>query len=328
MFNIALFGTGRIGKVHAVNINNHFETNLYSVIDPYLQGAQEIADKYNAKIQSIEEAMSDPNVHGVCISSTTDTHADLTILAAKSGKAIFCEKPIDLSLDRVRECLAVVNEYKAPMLVGFNRRFDPQFRKVKEQLGAGVIGKAESLLITSRDPSPPPAEYSKVSGGMFRDMTVHDLDMARFIMGENPISIYAFGSCVVDPEIGESGDIDTAVIVMGFASGANVTIINSRRSGYGYDQRMELHGEKGLLVVNNMLENLVAHWGETGCKSEKPHPFLLERYEAAYIAEWDHFADILAGRCKPSCSGIDGEYALVLAEAAMESMQSGKTIKL
>ena len=328
MFNIALFGAGRIGKVHAVNINSHEETNLYSVIDPYLEGAKAISEAYDAKVQTIDEAMKDPNVHGVCIGSATDTHAELTILAAQNGKAIFCEKPIDLSLERVRECLAVVNECKVPMLVGFNRRFDPQFRKVRDQLNAGVIGKAESLLITSRDPSPPPAEYSEVSGGMFRDMTVHDLDMARFIIGEKPVSIYANGSCVVDPAIGEAGDIDTAVIIIEFESGATATIINSRRSGYGYDQRMELHGEKGLLKANNMLENLVENWGENGCTSEKPHPFFLERYEAAYVAEWSHFADVLAGRCEVSCGGYDGEYALVLAEAALKSLKTGTKIAL
>lgn len=328
MFNIALFGAGRIGQVHAVNINNHPETNLYSVIDPYLEGAQKLVDSYQAKIQTVEEAMADPNVHGVCIGSATDTHANLIELAAINGKAIFCEKPIDLELSRVRDCLAVVEKHNVPMLVGFNRRYDPQFRQLKEQLGAGTIGKAESLLITSRDPSPPPAEYSQVSGGMFRDMTVHDLDMARFIIGEDPVSITAHGSCMVDPAIGEAGDIDTAVLVLQFPSGVMATIVNSRRSGYGYDQRLELHGEKGLLQAGNMKENLVQHWGEVGCTSAKPQPFFLERYQDAYIAEWQHFADVLAGRCKPECSGIDGEFALVLAEAALESMKSGKTVIL
>ncbi len=272
--------------------------------------------------------MTDPEIDAVCIGSATDTHADLTMMAAKNGKAIFCEKPIDLSLERVRECLSVVKRYEVPMLVGFNRSFWPQFRKVKEQFGAGVIGKAESLLITSRDPSPPPAEYSEVSGGMFRDMTVHDLDMARFIIGDEPVSIYASGSCVVDPAIGHAGDIDTATIIIEFKNGATATIMNSRRSGYGYDQRMELHGEKGLLQANNMLESLVEHWGETGCNAEKPHPFFLERYEAAYISEWSHFVDVIAKRCQPSCNGDDGEYALVLAEAALESLKSGKKVSL
>ena len=328
MFNIALFGAGRIGQVHAANINNHLETNLYSVIDPYLAGAQALAERFQAKIQSVEEAITDPNVHGVCIGSATDTHANLIELAAINGKVIFCEKPIDLNLSRVRDCLAVVEKHNAVMLVGFNRRYDPQFRQLKAQLSTGTIGKAESLLITSRDPAPPPAEYSQVSGGMFRDMTVHDLDMARFIIGEDPLSISAQGSCMVDPAIGDAGDIDTAVLVLKFPSGAIATIINSRRSGYGYDQRLELHGEKGLLQVSNMKENLVQHWGDIGCTSAKPPLFFLERYEAAYIAEWQHFVDVLAGRCEPECKGSDGEFALVLAEAALESLRTGKTVTI
>ncbi|WP_392339632.1 inositol 2-dehydrogenase [Moritella marina] len=328
MFNIALFGAGRIGQVHAANINNHPETNLYSVIDPYLPGAQKLVDSYQAKIQSVEEAMLDPNVHGVCIGSATDTHANLIELAAVNGKIIFCEKPIDLELSRVRDCLSVVNEHKTPLLLGFNRRYDPQFRQLKKQLDMGNIGTAESLVITSRDPSPPPAEYSKVSGGMFRDMSVHDLDMTRFILGEDPVSITAHGSCMVDPAIGQAGDIDTGVIVLEFPSGAIATIINSRRSSYGYDQRVELHGQKGLLQAGNMKENLVQYWGDNGCISAKPHPFFLERYQEAFIAEWQHFTDVLAGRCEPECSGADGEAALVLAEAALESMNTGKTILL
>jgi len=328
MYNIALFGCGRIGKVHAVNIAAHPETSLYSVVDPYFEGAQSLAAQYGAKVQTVDEAMVDENVHAVLIGSATDTHAELTILAAQNGKAIFCEKPIDLSLARVRECLAVVDECKVPILVGFNRRFDPQFKRVKDQLNQGVVGKAESLLIVSRDPEPPHADYVGVSGGMFRDMTVHDLDMARFIMGKNPTTVYATGSNVVDPAIGEAGDIDTAVIVMEFEGGATATIMNSRRSGYGYDQRLELHGEKGMLKANNMLESLIEAWGENGLVAEKPHPFFLERYEAAYKAEWAHFVDVLAGRAECSCTGTDGEYALVLAEAALESLEKGQKVSI
>lgn len=328
MFNVALFGTGRIGKVHAEIINNHPEINLYSVIDPYLPGAESIANKYQAVIQSVEEAMNDENIHAVCIASATDTHAELVERAAKKGKAIFCEKPIDLSLARIQECLAIVNDYKVPLLVGFNRRFDPNFRYVKDKFNEGKIGKAESLVITSRDPLPPPAEYCKVSGGMFRDMSVHDLDMARFMIGEEPNSITVHASCVVDSAIGEAGDVDTATIVLGFPSGVSATIINSRRSGYGYDQRLELHGETGLLKVDNQTENLVQHWNEHGCTGTNPEFFFLERYNNAYIAEWKHFADILAGRAEPCCSGIDGQIALELAEAAGESARSQKTVHL
>ena len=328
MFNIALFGAGRIGQVHAVNIASHKETSLYSVIDPYQPNALALAEKYQAKVQTTEEAMSDPNVHGVLIASATDTHADLIELAAKHKKTIFCEKPVHLDLEKVRHCLKSVKEHKVALFIGFNRRYDPQFRHLKNLFNQGAIGKAESLIITSRDPSPPPAEYVKVSGGMFRDMTIHDFDMARFMIGEEPCAIYAQGSNVVDPAIGAAGDIDTAFIVMKFPSGAMATISNSRRSGYGYDQRIELHGEKGLLTAGNIKENSIELLSETGCVSAKPEYFFLQRYNEAYKAEWTHFVDILAGRAESETTGRDGELALYLADKALESLQTGKEIKL
>lgn len=328
MYNIALFGAGRIGQVHAVNIAGHKETCLYSVIDPHQAGAEALARKYGAKVQTAEEAMADPNVQAVMIASATDTHADLIEQAARAGKAIFCEKPVHLDLARVRDCLATVRECNVPLFIGFNRRYDPQFRKVREMLSAGAIGKAESLVITSRDPSPPPATYVKVSGGMFRDMTIHDFDMARFIMGEDPVAVYAKGSNLVDPAIGVAGDIDTAFVVLTFPSGAMATISNSRRSGYGYDQRIELHGSQGLLTAKNIHENAVEQWSEAGCVAAKPEHFFLQRYAAAYQAEWEHFADVLAGRAEPQCSGYDGEQALYLADKALESLRSGKEVQL
>ncbi|MGL5105707.1 MAG: inositol 2-dehydrogenase, partial [Plesiomonas shigelloides] len=291
-------------------------------------GAEALAHKYGAKVQTAEEAMADPNVQAVMIASATDTHADLIEQAARAGKAIFCEKPVHLDLARVRDCLATVRECNVPLFIGFNRRYDPQFRKVREMLSAGAIGKAESLVITSRDPSPPPATYVKVSGGMFRDMTIHDFDMARFIMGEDPVAVYAKGSNLVDPAIGAAGDIDTAFVVLTFPSGAMATISNSRRSGYGYDQRIELHGSQGLLTAKNIHENAVEQWSEAGCVAAKPEYFFLQRYAAAYQAEWEHFADVLAGRAEPQCSGYDGEQALYLADKALESLRSGKEVQL
>lgn len=328
MFNIALFGAGRIGQVHAVNIAGHKETTLYSVIDPYQPNADALAEKYQAKIQSVEEAMQDPNVHGVLIASATDTHANLIELAAKNKKVIFCEKPVHLDLERVKQCLKSVKEHNVPLFIGFNRRYDPQFRHLKNLFEQGAIGKAESLIITSRDPSPPPAEYVKVSGGMFRDMTIHDFDMARFMIGEEPCSVFAQGSNVVDPAIGQAGDIDTAFIILKFPSGAMATISNSRRSGYGYDQRVELHGEKGLLTAGNIKENSVELLSEVGCLSAKPEFFFLQRYNEAYKAEWNHFVDILAGRAESETTGTDGELALYLADKALESLKTGKEVKL
>ncbi|ENR5391438.1 inositol 2-dehydrogenase [Providencia rettgeri] len=328
MFNIALFGAGRIGQVHAVNIAGHKETKLYSVIDPYQPNAVALAEKYQAKVQTTEEAMQDPNIQGVLIASATDTHADLIELAAKHKKVIFCEKPVHLDLERVKQCLKSVKEHNVPLFIGFNRRYDPQFRHLKNLFQQGAIGKAESLIITSRDPSPPPAEYVKVSGGMFRDMTIHDFDMARFMIGEEPCSVYAQGSNVVDPAIGQAGDIDTAFIILKFSSGAMATISNSRRSGYGYDQRIELHGEKGLLTAGNIKENSVALLSEVGCLSAKPEYFFLQRYHEAYQAEWQHFVDILAGRAESETTGTDGELALYLADKALESLKTGKEVKL
>jgi len=327
MYNIALFGAGRIGQVHSANIAGNKETKLYSVIDPFAENAKKLANKYDAKIQTTEEALADKNIDGVLIASATDTHAELIELAAQAGKAIFCEKPVHLDIERVRQCLHIVEEKNVPLFIGFNRRYDPQFRKVRELLSSGAIGKAESLLITSRDPSPPPAEYVKVSGGMFRDMTIHDFDMARFIIGEDPVSIFAQGSNLVDPAIGAAGDIDTAYVIMKFPSGALATISNTRRSGYGYDQRLELHGEKGLLAANNIKEDAVEQWNDTGCTSAKPEYFFLQRYAAAYKSEWQHFVDVLAGRAIPECSGYDGEFALLMADKAIESLRTGKEIK-
>ncbi|UJR53211.1 inositol 2-dehydrogenase [Dickeya zeae] len=328
MFNIALLGAGRIGQVHAVNIAEHRETCLYSVVDPNLANAQALSDKYQARLQTIDEAMDDPAVHAVLIASATDTHADLIELAARHGKAIFCEKPVHLDIARVRDCLKVVEQQQVPLFVGFNRRYDPQFRRVKTLAGEGRIGKPESLMIISRDPSPPPAEYVRVSGGMFRDMTIHDFDMVRFIMGEEPVSVFAQGSNLVDPAIGAAGDIDTAFVVFKFASSAMATIVNSRRSGYGYDQRLELHGELGVLSAGNIRENQVEHWGDAGCLAAKPEHFFLQRYRDAYAAEWRHFVEVLHGRTRPECSGVDGERALYLADKALESLATGRAVSL
>ncbi len=329
MYNVALFGAGRIGQViHSVNIFNHPKTHLYSIVDPFVENARKVADKYDCKIQTVEEAMADPDIHAVLIASATDTHADLIELAAKAGKAIFCEKPVHLNMERVKQCLATVEKSNVPLFIGFNRRYDPQFKQVKDRLNAGEIGKPESLLIISRDPAPPPVEYIKVSGGLFRDMTIHDFDMARFIMGEEPSSIYACGSTIVDENIGKAGDIDTAFVVMRFPSGAMATISNSRRSGYGYDQRIELHGEKGVLTAKNILENTVELWSDTGCCYAKPEFFFLQRYQAAYQAEWEHFVDVLEGKSTPAVTGYDGQQALYLADMAIESLKSGKEIQL
>lgn len=328
MFNIALIGAGKIGSIHADNISRHSEATLWSVVDPIAENSNRLAKKHHSRSQSLEEAMADKNVHGVWIASVSDTHADLIELAAKNGKAIFCEKPIHLDPVRVKHVLAVVKESGVPLIMGFNRRFDPQFSRVKRLADEGQIGKKESLVIISRDPSPPPIEYVKISGGLFKDMMIHDFDMARFIMGEDPVSIYAQASNLVDPEIGNAGDIDTAFVTLKFPSGAIATIVNSRRSGYGYDQRLELHGEKGLLTAGNVYENQVCNWNESGRMLAPPEPFYLQRYSEAYAAELNHFVEVMKGDVKPSCGADDGAKALVLAIMALESLQTRAEVEL
>ncbi len=326
MYNLTIIGAGKIAQVHAANIALNPNVTLYSVVSRTKESAQRLADKYHAKVQSIDDVMNDASVNGVVICSLTETHADLIELAAKANKAIFCEKPIALDMERTKQCLDVVQRYNASLLIGFNRRFDPNFSGVKNAFTDGSIGKAETLVITSRDPLPPPVEYVKGSGGLFKDMTIHDFDMARFILGEEPVSIYAQGSNLVDPQIGDAGDIDTALITIKFESGALAVISNSRRSGYGYDQRIELHGERGVLTVKNLLENTVEMWNGNGCIYAKPEDFYLERYNPAYQAEINHFAKMIAKEESSACDEFDGEMALRMAEAAYESLISQKEV--
>ncbi|MBT6122582.1 MAG: Gfo/Idh/MocA family oxidoreductase, partial [Candidatus Puniceispirillum sp.] len=241
---IAVLGAGRIGQVHARAVAGHDAAVLVAVSDPIVAAADAIADHYGCDVRMIDEIASSDDVDGVIICTPTDTHADLIEQFARCGKAIFCEKPIDLSVDRVRACLDVVNEAKAVLMVGFNRRFDPHFAALKMAINNGDIGASEMAVITSRDPGAPPVDYIKRSGGIFRDMTIHDFDMAVFLMDEMPITIQASGSVLVDPAIGDAGDYDSASVIMTMESGKQVTISNSRRATYGYDQRIEVHGSK------------------------------------------------------------------------------------
>ena len=275
-----------------------------------------------------QEIFADDSIAAVLICSATDTHADLIEQAVAAGKHVFCEKPIDLSLERVQQCAQIVEQSDCKALVAFNRRFDPNFQLLQQQIAAGQIGTVELVSIISKDPSPPPLEYISSSGGLFRDMTIHDFDMARFLLGEEIDAVSAHGSCLVDPAIGEAGDIDTAVINLTTDSGKLAQISNSRRASFGYDQRIEVHGSKGMLVAQNVNEHTVTAYGESGVSSAKPLYFFLERYEAAYHAELDSFIRALRGETVNFPSMNDGLQALVLAEAAILSCQSGRTVKL
>jgi len=328
MLKIGLLGAGRIGQVHAAAISAHPDSVLAAVSDVYVPAAEALATPYDAAVKSSDEIIADSAIDAVLVATSTDTHSDLIEAATRAGKAVLCEKPVDLSLARARLCLANAEQTGQPVMVGFNRRFDPNFALIKAGLAAGEIGKAELLSITSFDPAPPPVSYIKVSGGLFRDMMIHDFDMANFIMGEAPVSISATGSCVVDPEIGAAGDIDTAIVTLTYADGKLAVIKNSRRAGYGYDQRLEVLGADGLLQANNMLESSVVKSTIDGVVSAKPTYFFLERYMPAYRAEWAAFVEAMQANNPMPVTLEDGVQALAMAEAAKQSLDTGKPVAL
>ena len=264
----------------------------------------------------------------MAICAPTDMHADLIERAARAKKAIFCEKPIDLDADRVAKCLEVVKSTGATLMVGFNRRFDPNFAALRQRIADGMIGNLEIVSITSRDPSPPPVSYIARSGGLFRDMMIHDFDMARFVLGEEPIAVSAMGSALVDKAIGEAGDVDTAVVIMETKSGKVAQISNSRRAAYGYDQRVEAHGSKGMIHAGNVKETTVEFAGAAGFASDKVLNFFLERYASAYRAELDTFVEAVKSGAKPNPDGEDGLKANRLADAAYLSWKTGKRVAL
>lgn len=328
MLKVGLLGAGRIGQVHAVNIAGNPRSTLVAVADAYPQAAETLAEKFGAAACSVEEVLSNPEIDAVLVASSTDTHSDLIEAATASGKAVLCEKPVDLSLERAKACLEAASKTGKPVMIGFNRRFDPNFSALKAASAAGEVGKSELLSITSFDPAPPPVSYIKVSGGLFRDMMIHDFDMANFVMGERPVSVRAVGSSIVDPEIGAAGDVDTAVVTMTYADGKIAVIKNSRRAVYGYDQRVELLGSEGLLQAENMLENTVVKSTVAGVSSAKPTYFFLERYMPAYAAEWEAFvASLLDGAPMP-VTIEDGVAALSMAEAATASAKSGQVVEV
>ena len=326
MTRLCQFGAGRIGQIHAANVAGAGASLAY-VVDVNVDAAAALAARHGARVADAEAALSDPSVDAVIIASSTDTHADLIERAARVGKPIFCEKPVDLSMDRVERCVAAVRAAGVPVLMGFNRRFDPSFAQLRRGIEAGAIGKVELVQITSRDPSPPPPEYVRVSGGLFRDMMIHDLDMARFLLGEEPEQVFATASRLVDPRIAAAGDVDTALVTLRTASGRLCQISNSRRASYGYDQRIEVHGELGMLQAGNRVGTTVVASTAQGVVADKPLHFFLERYAEAYRAELAHFLDVVAGRARPLVGIEDGRRALQLAEAANESLRLGRAVR-
>jgi myo-inositol 2-dehydrogenase/D-chiro-inositol 1-dehydrogenase len=325
MLSIAVIGAGRIGRIHAANIAANPSAHLVGVADVDAAAAEALAKACGARAVTLEEAFT---ADAVLIASPTPTHAGYIERASYAGRAIFCEKSIDLAAERVRACLRVVQRSGVALMVGFNRRFDPHFLTLKRRLDAGEIGAVELLTIISRDPAPPPPAYVATSGGLFRDMMIHDLDMARFLLGEEPVEVHAAASCLVDAAIGAAGDVDTAVVTLRTASGKLCQISNSRRATYGYDQRIEVHGAKGLLRAGNVTASTVELANEGGFVSDPVLPFFLERYAAAYRAELDAFIAAVTHGAAPLPNGDDGLRALLLADAATESARTGATIRL
>jgi myo-inositol 2-dehydrogenase/D-chiro-inositol 1-dehydrogenase len=321
-----IIGAGRIGKIHGGNVAARSDSQVAFVADADPGAAAALAKATGAKVAEIDAILASKDIDAVAICSPTDTHADLIERAARAKKAIFCEKPIHLDVDRVRACLEVVRQTGATLMVGFNRRFDSNFAELRKRIAEGAIGALEIVSITSRDPSPPPLSYIARSGGLFRDMMIHDFDLARFVLGEEPAAVSAMGAALVDRAIGEAGDIDTAVVIMETASGKVAQISNSCRATYGYDQRVEAHGVNGMLQAANVRETTVEWAGDHGFTSDKALNFFLERYEAAYRNELDAFIGGVKAGNKPHPDGEDGLKALMLADAAYRSWKTKQRI--
>ncbi len=325
---LALLGAGRIGKVHARAIAEDKRAKLAAVADAFPEAARAIAAASGAAVKTIDEIEADKDIDAVIICTPTNTHADLIERFAKAGKAIFCEKPIDLDVNRARACLETVRKVGGKVMLGFNRRFDPHFQAVRKEIDKGSIGKVEMVTITSRDPGAPPADYIKVSGGIFRDMTIHDFDMARYLLGEEIDTVMASASVLVDPKIGELGDYDSASLILTTKSGRQAMISNSRRASYGYDQRIEVHGSLGAVSAENQRPVSIEIATKDGYTRPPLHDFFMTRYTAAYAAEISAFIDSLEKGTPLSPSAEDGLIALMLADAALKSVEQKAAVKV
>ena len=326
-----VIGAGRIGKIHAENLATRIPGVEVAVIaDVDLQSAQELAAKLHvpATVDDYHAILSDPTIDAIAICSSTDTHAKIVIEAAQAGKHIFCEKPIDYDLAKIDAALDAVEKAGVKLQIGFNRRFDPNFRKVRAMVTEGKIGDPHIIRITSRDPAPPPVSYVKVSGGMFLDMTIHDFDMARYLSGSEVEEVYVAAGVMVDPGIGEAGDVDTAVITLRFANGAIGTIDNSRKAVYGYDQRVEVFGSEGMLQAHNNTPDNDVYYTADGVHSAKPLYFFLERYMESFIAELRSFVQSIRDDTTPPVVGIDGRIPVVIGMAARKSYLENRPVKL
>ena len=326
MVRLAVIGCGRIGRVHADSITVHPRAELARVYDPIEAAAREVGGRFGSEwVTDAAAILDDPSIDGVVVASPTPTHVDFLTQVVRAGKAVLCEKPIDLDLARVDACRRDLGELTDRVMVGFNRRFDPSFAAIRSRVQRGEIGGLEQLTIVSRDPAPPPPGYVGVSGGLFRDMTIHDFDMARFFLGE-VVEVIATGTNLISDEIREAGDVDGAMVVLRNADGVLCSITNSRRCSYGYDQRLEAFGELGMLAAANQLPDSVRFSGATATEIASPYfNFFLDRYTPAYRAELDHFVSGIENGTAFSPGFADGRAALALAEAAVRSLKTGAT---
>jgi len=325
---VAVAGLGRIGKIHLTNLCQNF-TDIKVVAAMDVVGeSKSFADQFQVSTftTDFDDLLKIPELDAVIICSPTDTHAEYTMRAARAGKHVFCEKPLDLSIDRVKEVLQVVETSGVKLMLGFNRRFDPNFKRVRESVLAGKLGDVNILKIISRDPGPPPISYIKVSGGLFMDQAIHDFDMARFILGKEVVEVFSKGAVRVDPEIGEAGDIDTALTTLTFEDGSMANIDNSRKAVYGYDQRLEVFGSGGMVKIDNNFPDTHQYFGSDGVHGSLPLHFFLERYTQSYINEMEAFLDAVKNDTDVPVTGADALGAMKIALAAKKSVLENRTV--
>jgi len=329
--NFGVIGCGRIGRIHAENLATRIPAaRLVGVADVAIPAARELASRLHVEraCADYRELLGDSTIDAVLICSSTDTHSRIMQEAAAAGKHIFCEKPIDYDLARIHAALSAVEKAGVKLQIGFNRRFDPSFAKVRELVASGAIGQPHVIRITSRDPNPPPLDYIKVSGGIFLDMTIHDFDMVRYLSGSDAEEIYAIGDTLVDPAIREAGDVDTAIVTLRLKSGALATIDNSRRAVYGYDQRIEVFGSKGSVSAGNRVPDAHVLMDQSGVHEAKPLHFFLERYAEAYLIELQAFVEALSKDQPPQVTGADGLQPVIMGLAATRSLREHRPVKL
>ena len=329
--NVGVIGCGRIGRIHAENLATRIPgARVAALADVAGAAAKEVAAQLQVAKATADhrELLADPAVDAVAICSSTDTHSRIIQEAAAAEKHIFCEKPIDYDLTRIRAALAAVDKAGVKLQIGFNRRFDPSFAKVRELVASGAVGQPHVIRITSRDPGPPPLDYIKVSGGIFLDMTIHDFDMVRFLSGSEAEEVYAIGDALVDHAIRDAGDVDTAIVTMRLKSGALATIDNSRTAVYGYDQRIEVFGSKGSASAGNRTPDAHVLMDTTGVHEAKPLHFFLERYAQAYFIEMHAFVEAVQKNQTPPVTGVDGLQPVMMGLAATRSLREGRPVKL